>query len=63
MRKYILIALAVVVVAIAGALYYAYSNLDSIAKDVMEKAGSEAPGRAGARRRRAHRTEPGKGHG
>lgn len=44
MRKYILIALAVVVVAIAGALYYAYSNLDSIAKDVMEKAGSEALG-------------------
>lgn len=44
MRKYILIGLAVVVVAIAGALYYAYSNLDSIAKDVMEKAGSEALG-------------------
>ena len=44
MRKYILIALAVVVVAIAGALYYAYSNLDGIAKEVMEKAGSEALG-------------------
>ena len=44
MRKYILIGLAVVVVAIAGALYYAYSNLDGIAKDLMESAGSEALG-------------------
>ncbi|MCB2191738.1 MAG: hypothetical protein KQI62_09245 [Deltaproteobacteria bacterium] len=44
MRKYILIGVAVVVVAIAGAVYYAFSNLDSIAKEVMEKAGSEALG-------------------
>lgn len=44
MRKFILIGLAVVVVAIAGAFYYAYGNLDSIAKNVIESAGSEALG-------------------
>ncbi|MBU1450881.1 MAG: hypothetical protein KKH47_07895 [Proteobacteria bacterium] len=44
MRKFFLIGAAVVVVAIAGAIYYAYSNLDSIAKEVMESAGSQALG-------------------
>ncbi len=44
MRKYILIGVAAVVVAAAGAVYFLMSNLDSIAKEVMEKAGSEALG-------------------
>jgi hypothetical protein len=42
MMKKIALALAVVVIAIAGAAYYFASNLDSIVKAVIERYGSEA---------------------
>lgn len=42
MMKKIALALAIVVIAIAGAAYYFASNLDSIVKAVIERYGSEA---------------------
>ena len=42
MMKKIALALAVVIIAIAGAAYYFASNLDSIVKAVIERYGSEA---------------------
>jgi len=42
MIKKIALALAVVVLAIAGAAYYFASNIDSIVKAVVERYGSEA---------------------
>jgi len=44
MRKFIWISILVVVVAAAGAAYWAYSNLDRLAKQVIEQAGSQALG-------------------
>jgi hypothetical protein len=44
MRKVIWIGILVVVLAIAGAVYYAFSNLDRFAKKVIEEAGSQALG-------------------
>jgi hypothetical protein len=42
MMKKIALAVAIVVIAIAGAAYYFASNLDSIVKAVIERYGSEA---------------------
>lgn len=42
MMKKIALAIAIVVIAIAGAAYYFASNLDSIVKAVIERYGSEA---------------------
>ena len=42
MKKIILTSLVIIVVAIAGALYYVMNNLDSLVKMAIEKHGSEA---------------------
>lgn len=44
MKKIILIGLAVVVVLIAGAVWYLYSSLDSIVEEAIERYGTEAAG-------------------
>ncbi len=44
MRKFIWISILVVVLAAAGAAYWAFSNLDRLAKQVIEEAGSQALG-------------------
>lgn len=42
MKKFILIFILLVIVAIAGSIYYVFSNLDDLIKDAIETYGSQA---------------------
>ena len=44
MRKVILIIMVLLVLAGAGATYYAYTNMDRFAKGIIQDAGSKALG-------------------
>ena len=44
MAKKILIGVLVIVILIAGGIFYVASNLDGIVKDVVEEQGSKATG-------------------
>src|SRR6516164_147850 len=46
MKRAVAIAIAVVLVVIAGAVYYVYTSLDSIVKLAIERYGSELTGTA-----------------
>ena len=42
MKKMLLVIMAVLVIAIAAAVYYLFANLDAIVEAAIEKFGSEA---------------------